>query len=298
MAMTINELPMLPQDILLQIASYLVYSDLTSFIRLSKAFYSLAEPLLWTHIDTHCHKYHNLIAYNVQDDSVFWPMQRHKIRRRIEDARYTLDNCATMAAKFFRILRAIQNTDALRFAQLTCTVRTLCITIGVDSYESSPDYWNIIPAFVNLEALEIISRWIGLGHLCPIDPSFRPLERLKTVTLKGYFPLPFLHFLLLDSGSKLASLFLALLDQPFPIPGYYTGPCYNQAYIDHLRASNKTTRIIDEGNINPDNNDRRAESGSDNGDDDDLDNDTRGMLTATYPNSRPLLWIPVDSTLR
>jgi hypothetical protein len=106
-----------------------------------------------------------------------------------------------------------------RYMYLAGLVRWLCLPVNGDLHCQSTgqcDTWNAITMFPNLEYLEVESYEEG-KNMIPFEKPAKPLLKLKTLKLRGYFPPEFVRYVC-GSGPTITELQLAVLDTPDPTP--------------------------------------------------------------------------------
>ncbi|KAM0187798.1 hypothetical protein ACHAPI_010949 [Fusarium lateritium] len=115
--------------------------------------------------------------------------------------------------KFLEILRNLLSRDTDRFKILCARVRSICTVL-----EGKPDFWPLLPYFVNLEALELhgCNQEVAEGRHTAFDVRAPPLSKLRFVKLVGYIPACTISWLL-ASGDTIEQLELELLEEGIPV---------------------------------------------------------------------------------
>ncbi|KAH7272953.1 hypothetical protein B0J15DRAFT_590727 [Fusarium solani] len=196
----------LPIEIILEISSYLSFSQRSKFSRTCKHINALIEPQIWSDIELHGDGYHetrNEISYPPPFKS---PSDRVYIG--IYRGRYPPERLSPL-----NILRQLLETDQDRVRKVASRVRSLCTVIS-----AGDKVWDILPYFSNLEALELYGRWDKVDQVTP-EVDHPPLAKLRFAKLLGYIPRAGARWVL-RSGPTLERLELGMLDRPLMSPLY------------------------------------------------------------------------------
>lgn len=202
-----HSLDTLPTEIVLEISSYLSFSEKSKFSRTCKRINALIEPQIWTDIELHGDGYHE------SSDQIKEPQPFKSPSGRVYIGKYR-QGYRSIQLFPLNILRQYLETDQDRVRKVAGRVRSLCTVISADY-----NVWDILPYFSNLEALELYGRWGKTDEVTP-EIDHPPLPKLRFAKLMGYIPRAGARWVL-RSGPTLERLELGMLDRPLMSPLYH-----------------------------------------------------------------------------
>ncbi|KAI6774780.1 hypothetical protein HG530_001538 [Fusarium avenaceum] len=193
----------LPDDIIRMTVFNLPAHDLAQLSRTCKGLNEFAISRLWTHLEFHHSSFHEQCDkkrptpiipgsarfYHWGPDS---PGYR-KLRTLLE------------------MLHGLLSSDVDRFKALCARVRSICTVL-----EGKPDFWQLLPYFVNLETVEIHGYDQEAAEAPAFNATAAPLNKLRFVKLAGYIPTPAISWIL-ASGNTIERLELELLKEGIPL---------------------------------------------------------------------------------
>ncbi|UPK89752.1 hypothetical protein LCI18_000687 [Fusarium solani-melongenae] len=196
----------LPIETILEISSYLSFSQKSKLSRTCKRINALIEPQIWTDIELHGDGYHET------RDQIKQPPPFKSPSDRVYIGRYR-GGWRPERLSPLNILRQLLETDQDRVRKVAGRVRSLCTVIS-----AGDKVWDVLPYFSNLEALELYARWDKIDQVTP-EVDHPPLACLRFAKLFGYIPQAGARWVL-RSGPTLERLELGMLDRPLMTPLY------------------------------------------------------------------------------
>lgn len=193
-----------PPELLAHVIAQLGAGELSSLMRVSKAYHKVFEPFLWSTIETHDNDHHStgnhdtLIAEGASE--------RPKVSYNVNGNKYPLQ-----ADKFIKVFSPDKGLQRQRQIQLGSLVDMLCLSLRPQ--EGIPPGWACFEHFANLAYLEISGYWHGASASSSFAAPKRSLSKLRVLRLRGYFPKAFVQWLLREPAG-IEELQLAILDSP------------------------------------------------------------------------------------
>jgi hypothetical protein len=191
----------LPDDLIRMVVFNLPTHDLAQLARTCKGLNKFAESRLWTNPEFHHSSFHKQCDKK-QPSPIITGVARFY--------HWNLDKPGYWKVrKLLEVLHNLLSSDVDKFKALCARVRSICTVI-----EGGPDFWHLLPHFVNLETLEVhgCDQEAAEGRHAAIDASAPLLSKLRFVKLIGYIPAPAVSRLL-ASVSIVQPLELELLKE-------------------------------------------------------------------------------------
>ncbi|KAL2693678.1 hypothetical protein Neosp_000239 [[Neocosmospora] mangrovei] len=186
----------LPNEIIVEISSYLSLGDRVKFSRTCQRINGLIEPRIWADIELHGDGFHE------SRDEIKHPPPFKPSSDRFYLGRYYGRGICPLD-----ILQGLLKTDRDRLKKVASRVKSFCSVI-----EAEDKIWDLLPYFVNLEALELHGRWDESEQIT-YEIRSPPLAKLRFAKLLGYIPQAGARWIL-RSGPTLERLELGMLDWP------------------------------------------------------------------------------------
>jgi hypothetical protein len=195
-----------PTDVFACITAYLFMSDLCALSRVTKAYHTVVQPLLWTVIEMHGSGFHVESAHN--------ELRAEEATRRTIPP-YNVDGRVRgRSEEFLKMISGDQTWGKElregRKEELGALVRWLCLPTIIKAPSTLAQTF---AHFVNLEHLEISMFWEPNPSMDVFQAPLPGLRKLTTLKLRGYFPKDFVRWLLMQP-ERVEELQLAVLDRP------------------------------------------------------------------------------------
>ncbi|RSL64472.1 hypothetical protein CEP54_004725 [Fusarium duplospermum] len=187
----------LPNEIIIEISSYLTLGQKSNFSRTCKRLDDLLEPHIWADVELHLKGYHE------SRDEIKHPPPFKSPSDRVYRRGHFRGGLSPL-----NVLRQLFETwDLDRLKKVASRVRSFCGVI-----DTGDKIWNILPDCVNLEVLELNARWDEVDQRTN-EIRLPPLPKLRFVKLIGHIPREGARWIL-RSGPTLERLELWMLDRP------------------------------------------------------------------------------------
>ncbi|PVI00815.1 hypothetical protein DM02DRAFT_655060 [Periconia macrospinosa] len=229
----------LPHELFRYVVTNLEIQDVARFMRVSKPYHALLEPILWNQIELHGERFHVKQTQKVlqKEENI----ERQKPLYALappesEDDPWQYTQTYPKAMKLLRILSTHQEfgygLSEVRTHDLASMVTWLCLSLKPEYNPTIiTDSWNALTQFVNLEYLELSVFWIRNEYQVPFRAPEHALSGLRTVKLRGYLHKEFTQWLL-KKPAGIEELHLGILD--FPVAGN-TDPDWAESIPPEMR---------------------------------------------------------------
>jgi len=203
-------------DVFACITEHLCSRDLCAMVRVSKAYHSAVQPLLWTIIEMHRPGFHTQTAHNALriEEATSRVTPPYDTGPQIKSLYQPAQKALIQGEKFLNVFSSGETPGERlveeRKKELGALVRWLCLPTH---FAASNSMARSFAHFVNLEHLEISCYWKPNSGLDESKVQLPGLQNLKTLKLRGYFPEEFIRWLLTEPD-RIEELHLAVLDRP------------------------------------------------------------------------------------
>ncbi|KAF2654479.1 hypothetical protein K491DRAFT_717081 [Lophiostoma macrostomum CBS 122681] len=208
-----------PPEVFTAMLANLTMGDFARVLRVSHAYHTFVEPLLWTRIEMHPRDFH---AQNAQDalmaeERAARPLFSYalapELSRRDSEDLDGHERGERFLATFSGHETWGKGISEERRRALGRKVEFLCLPIHREYREPAVDPWNPFVHFENLVHLEISTFWVPPDTATPFTAPDYGLANLKTVKLRGYVDVAFVRWVLSEPAG-IEELQLGILDAP------------------------------------------------------------------------------------